>query len=218
MLYKVRDFVNVGILKAIYHAQKQPTRGVPRKRCSENIQQIYRRTPMPKCGFNNVALRSGCFMCYLSHIFIRRGLYGNRMYTKPVVFSYFKRNHQDWFILKNVISILILSFSNQKWWNSLIKLKFKIFFSSANVLTTNYLPSLIAGLYFPLLPITITSKGHLKIPTDTTTTYGKRTFISMATKAWHNIWSQIKDPMINTFSPNKLKIFLFDFYLNLYQT
>ena len=22
------------------------------KRCSENMQQIYRRTPMPKCGFN----------------------------------------------------------------------------------------------------------------------------------------------------------------------
>ena len=68
MLYKVRDFVNAGILKAIYHAQKQPTRGVPRKRFSENMQQIYRRKPMPKCDFNNVALRSGCFMCYLSHI------------------------------------------------------------------------------------------------------------------------------------------------------
>ena len=27
-----------------------------------------------------------------------------------------------------------------------------------------------------------------------------------------------KDPMINTFSPNKLKIFLFDFILNPYQT
>ena len=114
------------------YLQKQPSRGVLKKKCSENIQQIYRRTPMPKCGFNNVALRSGCFMCYLSHIFIRRGLHGNRMYTKPVVFSYFKRNHQDWFILKNVISILILSFSNQKWWNSLIKLKLKIVFTSAN--------------------------------------------------------------------------------------
>ena len=31
--------------------QKQPLRGVPRKRCAENIQQIYRRTPMPKCNF-----------------------------------------------------------------------------------------------------------------------------------------------------------------------
>ena len=37
--------------------QKQPPRGVPRKRYSENIQQIYRRTPMPKCDFNKVALQ-----------------------------------------------------------------------------------------------------------------------------------------------------------------
>ena len=27
------------------------------KRCFENMQQIYRRTPMPKCDFNKVALR-----------------------------------------------------------------------------------------------------------------------------------------------------------------
>ena len=35
--------------------QKQPPRGVPRKKCSENMQQIYRRTRMPKCDFNKVA-------------------------------------------------------------------------------------------------------------------------------------------------------------------
>ena len=34
--------------------QKQPLRGVLKKRCSENMQQIYRRTPMPKCDFNKV--------------------------------------------------------------------------------------------------------------------------------------------------------------------
>ena len=34
---------------------KQPSRGVPRKRCSKNMQDIYRRTPMPKCDFNKVA-------------------------------------------------------------------------------------------------------------------------------------------------------------------
>ena len=62
------------------------------------------------------------------------------------------------------------------------------------------------------------AKDHLKIPTVTTATYGKVAFISMATKTWNNAQSQIKDPMINTFSPNKLKIFLFDFYLNLHQT
>ena len=32
------------------------TRCVLKKRCSENMQQIYRRTPMPKCDFNKVAL------------------------------------------------------------------------------------------------------------------------------------------------------------------
>ena len=36
--------------------QKQPSRGVLRKRCPENMQQIY-RTPMPKCNFNKVALQ-----------------------------------------------------------------------------------------------------------------------------------------------------------------
>ena len=34
--------------------QEQPSRGVLRKRCSENMQQIYSRTPMPKCDFNEV--------------------------------------------------------------------------------------------------------------------------------------------------------------------
>ena len=38
-----------------FSAQKQPPRGVPRKKCSEIMQQIYRRTPMPKCDFNKVA-------------------------------------------------------------------------------------------------------------------------------------------------------------------
>ena len=36
--------------------QKQSPRGVPTKTCSENMQQIYRRTPMPMCDFNKVAL------------------------------------------------------------------------------------------------------------------------------------------------------------------
>ena len=35
--------------------QKNPPRGVPSKRCSENMQQIYRRTSMLKCDFNKVA-------------------------------------------------------------------------------------------------------------------------------------------------------------------
>ena len=35
--------------------QKQPFRGVLRKRCSENMQHIYRRTQMPRCEFNKFA-------------------------------------------------------------------------------------------------------------------------------------------------------------------
>ena len=37
---------------------RQSCRGVHEKRCSENMQQIYRRTPMPKSDFNKVAERS----------------------------------------------------------------------------------------------------------------------------------------------------------------
>ena len=50
--------------------QKQPSRGVLKKRCSENIQQIYRRTPMPKCNFNKVALQSSwMFSCKFAAYF-----------------------------------------------------------------------------------------------------------------------------------------------------
>ena len=34
--------------------EKQPSRGVLSKRCSKNMQQIYRRTHMPKCDFNKI--------------------------------------------------------------------------------------------------------------------------------------------------------------------
>ena len=53
--------------KIIYTIQKQPLRGVPRKRCSENMQQIYRRTPMLKCDFNKVALLCNFIEITLQH-------------------------------------------------------------------------------------------------------------------------------------------------------
>ena len=40
-----------------YNLQKQPPRGIPWKRCSENMQHIYRRTPMPECDFDKNALQ-----------------------------------------------------------------------------------------------------------------------------------------------------------------
>ena len=35
----------------MWKIQEQPSRSVLRKRCSENMQQIYKRTPMLKCDF-----------------------------------------------------------------------------------------------------------------------------------------------------------------------
>ena len=40
-----------------FSIQKQPFRGVPRKRYSENMHQVYRRTHMPKCDFSKAALK-----------------------------------------------------------------------------------------------------------------------------------------------------------------
>ena len=53
--------------------KKQPSIGVIRKRCSEYIHQIYRRTPMPKCDFNKAAkqwvFEHGCLPVNLIYIF-----------------------------------------------------------------------------------------------------------------------------------------------------
>ena len=52
------------LLKAIFGPsdsyaliQKQPSRGVLRKKCSGNMLQIYSRTPMLTCNFNEAALQ-----------------------------------------------------------------------------------------------------------------------------------------------------------------
>ena len=47
--------------KVTWLLQKQSSIGVLKKRCSKNMQQIYRRTPMPKYDFNKITLRHECF-------------------------------------------------------------------------------------------------------------------------------------------------------------
>ena len=51
--------------------RKQPSRGVPRKRCSENMQKIYRRKTHAQllCNFIEIKLRHGCSPANLLHIF-----------------------------------------------------------------------------------------------------------------------------------------------------
>ena len=50
--------------------QKQPFIGVFIKRYSENMQQIYRRTPKLQSNFIEITLRHGCSHVNLLHIFI----------------------------------------------------------------------------------------------------------------------------------------------------
>ena len=82
--------------------QKKSSRSVFKKRCSENMQQMYRRTPLSKCNFNKVAFQ----------------LYWNR--TLAWVFSrkiaaYFQ-NTSEWLLLiihfgtLNFVSSFSLSF------------------------------------------------------------------------------------------------------------
>ena len=54
---KIIYWVTIWLLYFDIDVQKQPSRGILRKRCSQNMQQIYRRAPMPKCYFNKVALQ-----------------------------------------------------------------------------------------------------------------------------------------------------------------
>ena len=68
-VFNINDKVNV----LLENQQKQPSRGVLRKRCSENMSQIYRTTPMPRIpmlsNFIEIALRHGSSPVNLLHIF-----------------------------------------------------------------------------------------------------------------------------------------------------
>ena len=68
-VFNINDKVNV----LLENQQKQPSRGVLRKRCSENMPQIYRTTPMPRIpmlsNFIEIALRNGSSPVNLLHIF-----------------------------------------------------------------------------------------------------------------------------------------------------
>ena len=49
-IYLLQNYFGMAIRQN--NDQKQPFRGVLRKSSSEDMQEIYRRTPMPKCDFN----------------------------------------------------------------------------------------------------------------------------------------------------------------------
>ena len=53
--------------------RKHPFRGVLIKRCSDNMQQIYKRTPIPKCDSNfiEITLRDVCSPVNLLYVVFR---------------------------------------------------------------------------------------------------------------------------------------------------
>ena len=60
--------LNMGLLFFLNYKQKQPSRGVLKKRCCEIIQQNY-RTPM-QSNFIEIVLRHGCyFLAYFQNTF-----------------------------------------------------------------------------------------------------------------------------------------------------
>ena len=50
-------FLTMLVLAKTNNIRKQPSKCALRKNFSENMQQICRRTPIPKCGFNKVTLQ-----------------------------------------------------------------------------------------------------------------------------------------------------------------
>ena len=54
----INDSWKTSVLNALMNMQNHPSIGVLLKRCSENMQQIYRRTRMRKCGFNKISIKA----------------------------------------------------------------------------------------------------------------------------------------------------------------
>ena len=170
MFYKVRDFVDAGILKSIYYALFESQIHYACIIWGQNVCTINGRFILQKKALSLIHFKER--NAHTTYLFFK---------SKIVKLPDEIKIENCLFISKYVNNKLPPIFNS--WF---------IFFSTFH----NYETSFAA-------------KGHLKILTVATTTYGKGAFISMATKTWNNTQSQIKDFMIDTFSPNKLKCFSF---------
>ena len=91
------------------HFQKQPSRGDLRKRCSENMHQVSRRTLIAKCNFTKVA-KHGCSLVHFLHVF-RTPFPRNTSGRLLLQFDHFEQRLQSclvsYFILKIVLALLV---------------------------------------------------------------------------------------------------------------
>ena len=81
-IFMWKNWLKIGTLKLV---QEQP-KGVIRKRCSENMQYTYRRTPMSKCNFFEVTKKGmGCSLVNLLHVFRKTSLQNSSGRLLPLV-------------------------------------------------------------------------------------------------------------------------------------
>ena len=101
--------------------------------------------------------------------------------------------------------------------NFLTQSKLLTVYWPATMYTINYLLSLIIGLLFhqisismkPSLPQKII---NLKVLSVKTTCYGKGVITSLVIKTWNDIQKITKDVLLNSFNPTKLKLFSNNFF------
>ena len=98
------------LLRTVMVVQKQPSRGVLRKRCSENMQHIYRIIPMPKCDFNKVALHFGMAVlleicCFFSEYFFSKNT-SRRLVV--VIFTAFIKLRRLCLIQENLQEVFVI--------------------------------------------------------------------------------------------------------------
>ena len=80
-----------------WYTQKQPSRGVLKKRCSENIQQI-----KLLCNFIKIALHHECFPAYFQNTFSRTPLDGCFCIRKYEITSEFSQKNVIWLFVKPI--------------------------------------------------------------------------------------------------------------------
>ena len=80
----------VGYLLEMGQGQKQPSRGVLRKRCSEHMLQIYWRTPIPKCGIAFFIGHLRWLLLFMNqkhpHRYLRAILSEKKFYSEEMIF------------------------------------------------------------------------------------------------------------------------------------
>ena len=110
--------------KADQRKWKQPSRRVLKKGCSENMQQIYGRTPMTKCDFNKVTITVwyGCSPVNLLHNFrtpFLKNIFG-RLLVEKLVANRKTDELLNTEMYKHQLSEVALKLNHKRWFYNLL--------------------------------------------------------------------------------------------------